>query len=88
LCADNHSQVISDNTLAAIKASEFYILIQSMKKRLINLGVPEDIIVVTGVGVEMQTFEKGDNEICRNDFALQADDILIGYIGRLENKKY
>ena len=35
----------------------------------------------------MQTFEKGDNEICRNDFALQADDILIGYIGRLEKTK-
>jgi len=86
--ADNHSQVISDNTLAAIKASEFYMAnTEYEKKRLINLGVPEDIIVVTGVGVEMQTFEKGDNEICRNDFALQADDILIGYIGRLEKTK-
>jgi glycosyltransferase involved in cell wall biosynthesis len=83
-----HSQVVSNSTLAAIKASEYYMAnTEYEKKRLINLGVPEDIIVVTGVGVEMQTFEKGDNEICRNDFALQADDILIGYIGRLEKTK-
>jgi glycosyltransferase involved in cell wall biosynthesis len=83
-----HSQVVSNSTLAAIKASEYYMAnTEYEKERLVNLGVTADMIVVTGVGVEMETFKNGNKEIFRNELTLNNDDILIGYIGRIEKTK-
>jgi glycosyltransferase involved in cell wall biosynthesis len=80
--------VVSNSTLAAIKASEYYMAnTEYEKERLVNLGVTADMIVVTGVGVEMETFKNGNKEIFRNELTLNNDDILIGYIGRIEKTK-
>jgi glycosyltransferase involved in cell wall biosynthesis len=85
---DTHGQVISDETLQAIKASEYYMCNTAYEKnRLVNLGVPEDMIVVVGVAADIDTFINGNPKFFRQQFNLDNEDILVGYVGRLEKTK-
>jgi len=84
---ENH-QVISTNTLNAIKASEYYLAnTQYEKEKLVQLGVNENMIVVTGVATSVDFFVNGNRQLYRNKFAIQDDEILIGYVGRIEKTK-
>lgn len=80
--------VLFTKTLQAINASEYYISNTNYEKeRLIKLGVDANKIVVTGTAVDMQIFEQGKREYYRSILGLGQDDILVGYIGRIEATK-
>ena len=87
--ADNDThQVISSEMLAAIKASEYYIANTIYeKKRLVELGVQANNIVVAGVATDVEHFSKGDRNNFRNRFSITDNEILIGYVGRIEKTK-
>lgn len=81
-------KVISNKTLQSIKASEYYLCnSQYEKNRLVEMGVMEDMIVVTGVGVDMDKFKNGNSTKYRAKFNLSENEILVGYVGRLEATK-
>lgn len=83
-----HENVVSKRTLESIKASEYYISnTQYEKDRLISLGVPEEMIVVVGTAVDMNDFKLGSRNKFREKYLLADQDILIGYVGRLEATK-
>lgn len=79
---------ISKETLAAIKASEYYLCnTEYEKNRLVQLGIPEEIIVITGVATDVGVFANGDRNFFRKKLNLKDDDVLVGYFGRLEKAK-
>jgi len=85
---DESVNVLSNKTLAAIKASEYYMANTTYEKnRLVALGVNPEMIVVAGTAVDVQQFANGDKTVFRNKLHLKDTDILIGYIGRLEKTK-
>lgn len=85
---DTNYDVLFSKTLHAIKASEYYMANTSYEKdRLIQLGVDADSIVVTGVAVDMEMYTTGNRAYYRDIFGVTEDNILIGYIGRLEATK-
>ncbi len=74
--------------LEAIKASDYYLCnTEYEKNRLIQLGVNEEMLVITGSAVDVEKFSKGNGADMRNHLQLNDDDILISYIGRLEATK-
>lgn len=86
----NHQgkQVVSSKTLEAIKASEYYMCnTEYEKKMLATLGVPAEMIVVTGTAVDIELFANGNRNTFREENNINNDEILIGYIGRLEATK-
>jgi glycosyltransferase involved in cell wall biosynthesis len=87
--ADNEDhQVITNNTLECIKASDYYLAnTQYEKDRLIKLGVDESMIVVTGVATDVAFFAKGKRAVYRDKLNIKDEDIVIGYIGRIETTK-
>lgn len=85
---NDHDNVVAPRTLKAIISSEYYISNTHYEKdRLVNLGVPAEMIVVTGTAVNMNELQKGNRAAFRTKFQLGDNDILIGYIGRLEATK-
>lgn len=79
---------ITRKALQAIRQSEAYIANTAYEKqRLVKLGVQEQRIHVVGCAVDMQQFENGDAQSIRQQMGLQDDDVLLGYIGRLEANK-
>jgi glycosyltransferase involved in cell wall biosynthesis len=84
---ENH-QVISTNTLNAIKASEYYLAnTQFEKDRLVQLGVDENMIVITGVATNVDFFANGNRQLYRSKLEIQDDEIVVGYVGRIEKTK-
>ncbi len=85
--SDTH-QVISSEMLAIIKASEFYIANTTYEKnRLIELGVQADSIVVAGVATNVEHFSNGNRNRFRSRFLIEDNEIVIGYVGRIEKTK-
>ncbi len=85
---DPTHHALFNKTLQAIKASDYYLAnTEYEKERLVGLGVPENIIVVTGIAVDMDLYMNGDKQYYRKLFGLNEEDILIGYIGRIEPTK-
>lgn len=79
---------ISAKMLEAIKASDYYLCnTEYEKNRLMQLGVDEEMLVITGTAVDVEKFSKGNGADMRNHLQLNDDDILISYIGRLEATK-
>ncbi len=79
---------ISNETLKAILKSEYCICYtQFEKQKLMQLGIPEEMIVVTGVAANVKMFENGNPNLYREKFKLKDDDILIGYVGRIATTK-
>lgn len=83
-----HENSIPKKTLASIKASEYYISNTEYEKDvLVGLGIPSEMIVVIGTAVNMEEFENGSRNKFRKKYSISEDEILIGYIGRLEATK-
>ncbi len=84
----HHLNVTTKKTIDAIKASEYYLCnTKYEKERLVKLGVPEEMLVITGCATDMDIFKNGNRNKFRQVLELQDDEILIGYIGRLEATK-
>jgi glycogen(starch) synthase len=84
--SNNHS--LFNKTLEAIKQSDCYLANTGYEKeRLVQLGVPAGNIVVTGIGIDVELYANGKRQFYRNQFGLSEDDVLIGYIGRIEPTK-
>jgi glycosyltransferase involved in cell wall biosynthesis len=79
---------ITRKALQAIRQSEAYIANTAYEKqRLVKLGVEEQRIHVVGCAVDMQQFANGNGNAIRQQLGLNPDDMLMGYIGRLEANK-
>ncbi len=85
---DEQVSVISKTALEAIKKSEYYLAnTRYEKERLVKLGVAPETIVVAGIGLDMELYKNGDRNYYRSLFGLNENDILLGYIGRIEITK-
>ncbi|HNE93394.1 MAG TPA: glycosyltransferase family 4 protein, partial [Chitinophagaceae bacterium] len=71
-----------------IKASEYYLCNTAYEKnRLTALGVNQENIVITGCPVNITQYENAKGHEVRKQLNLSSNDVLIGYIGRLEATK-
>jgi glycosyltransferase involved in cell wall biosynthesis len=85
---DINYQVLFKKTIEAIKASDCYLANTAYEKeRLVQMGVDPNKIVVTGIGVDMEVYANGNRQYYRTEFGLSDDDVLVGYIGRIEVTK-
>lgn len=76
------------SSLQSIKKSDVYVANTEYEKyRLIKLGVDENKIETVGVGVDMKNYVNGNRSYYRNQLHLTNEDVLIGYIGRIEKVK-
>lgn len=90
LSKDESKPVLNQKQLQCINASSVYIAnTQYEKARLVRAGVEASKIVVLGVGVDENAFERDEGKITafRNKAGLKDDDLLITYVGRIERTK-
>lgn len=86
--SDEHDGGITPKMLQAIKASEYYLCNTAYEKnRLTALGVNQENIVITGCPVNITQYENAKGHEVRKQLNLSSNDVLIGYIGRLEATK-
>ncbi len=80
---NEYEKVITNRTLKAIKAADYYIANTEFEKiRLVNLGVNTSNIEVVGCGVEPLEYQNGNRAIIRQKLNIADDEILIGFVGR------
>ena len=85
---DRNEKVIYSKALQSMKMSDAYFANTTFEKnRLVELGLQDDKVFISGLGIDISLFKNGDRNIYRDKFNLQNDDILIGYIGRVEGTK-
>jgi glycosyltransferase involved in cell wall biosynthesis len=85
---DNKHKALFNKTLDAIKAADYYIANTDYERdRLVALNVDADKIVVTGTAVDMDMYANGSGDYYRQLFNLGKEDILVGYLGRIEATK-
>jgi glycosyltransferase involved in cell wall biosynthesis len=79
---------ITEKSLRAIKASEYYISNTNYEKELlVKMGVPEDMIVVIGCAIDMELFKEPNYSSSNYSRGITEDEVVVGYVGRLEATK-
>ncbi len=85
---DSKTNSLSAVTIRSINSSEVYLAnTEYEKQRLISAGVNNEIIKIIGCGVDLWAFEQTGANAWRHTFKIKDDNILLGYIGRIERTK-
>jgi len=85
---DESIQVVNKRVLQSIHACEFYLAnTEYEKQRIVKLGVEPGKIEVLGCTVNIEKFENGNTENYREKLGVASDEILVGYVGRIEPQK-
>jgi glycosyltransferase involved in cell wall biosynthesis len=60
-----------------------------IKERLVEMGVPEDriLVVPTGGGIDVEAFAKADGSKIRREFKSKGYDNIVLFVGRLAKQK-
>ncbi len=79
---------ISSESFKIIQASDIYIAnTEYEKKRLTDSGILHSKIKVVGCGVDVEAYENIDRDQYRRKLNIDENEILIGYIGRIQKHK-
>lgn len=70
-------------TLALKNCNKVISVSEDLKRRMIDIGVPEEKILVIPNGVDRELFKPMDKECCRRDLSLPASGKIILYVGNL-----
>lgn len=83
------NSIVTTDTFNAINASDYYLCnTEYEKERLINLGIDKNKISITGTAVNVNLYQTPKNIQYREILGVvDENEILIGYIGRLESTK-
>lgn len=79
---------VTSSVLNSIKASDYFLAnTEYEKEKLVELGVNAEKIVTGGSSIDMELFENGNENNLREKLKITSNDILVGYIGRIESTK-